>query len=131
MWAERGGNTEHLHALHWGMFGRPGRDSGPPGIVETEVCVGRRTTEALLSGKRITFRVKAKKPGISFQLFLVVGLAFLQRLGDTEPLNLLRLPITLPPPSTSVPRPVFHHLVYMVVFIYFLLSYDWNIPEHL
>lgn len=99
MWAERGGNTEHLHALHWGMFGRPGRDSGPPGIVETEVCVGRRTTEALLSGKRITFRVKAKKPGISFQLFLVVGLAFLQRLGDTEPLNLLRLPITLPPPQ--------------------------------
>lgn len=114
------------------MFGRPGRDSGPPGIVEIEVCVGRRTTEALLSGKRITFRVKAKKPGISFQLFLVVGLAFLQRLGDTEPLNLLRLPITPPPPpSTSVPRPVFHHLVYMVVFIYFLLSYVWNIPERL
>lgn len=94
VWAERGGNTEHLCVLHWGMLGRPGRDSGPPGIVETEVGKGNRGSVGWREGN--IHRIKAKKPGISFQLFLVVALAFLQRRGDAEPLNLLRLPITPP-----------------------------------
>lgn len=94
VWAERGGNTEHLHVLHWGMLGRPGRDSGPPGIMETEAGKGNRGSVGWQENN--IHRIKAKKPGISSQLFLVVGLAFLQRLGDVEPLNLLRLPITPP-----------------------------------
>lgn len=97
------------------MFGRPGRDSGPPGIVDIEAGKGNKGSVFWQEGN--LHKVKAKKPGISFQLFLVVGLAFLQRMGDVEPLNLLWLPITTPLPAHRCPGQS-SNILFIRLFVY-------------
>lgn len=90
-----------------------------------------RATEALLAGKRITF-TESKQRSLEFPLnyFWLLALLFYRDWVIWSPWIYWGCQL-LPPTSTSVPRPVFHHLVYKVVCIYFLLFYDWNFPEHL
>lgn len=72
---------EHRAAVcsAWGVFGRLGRDLGLSGSVEIERVGGSVGWQ-----EDNIHRVKAKKSGISSQLFLVVGLALLRRLEDLE-----------------------------------------------